>query len=163
MARSIFASFYYDGDSTRVQQVLNMGAIEGDSLVTAQEWESVKYKTDAAIEKWIHEQMLRKSAVVVLVGARTSTRKWVDYEIRKAWDDYRPLVGIRIHGLKGLDGKPSTAGANPFAKVGLTGGSTLDSHIDLHDPAGADSKSVYASIANNLDSWIANAKSRRRA
>ena len=86
MARSIFASFYYDGDADRVQQVLKMGAIEGGSLVTAQEWESVKYKTDAAIESWIHSQMLRKSAVVVLVGSDTANRKWVNYEIRKAWD-----------------------------------------------------------------------------
>jgi hypothetical protein len=68
VARSIFASFYYDGDADRVQQVLQMGAIAGDSLVTAQEWESVKYKTDAAIETWIHQQMLRKSAVVVVRG-----------------------------------------------------------------------------------------------
>ena len=54
MARSIFASFYYDDDSRPVQQVLQMGAIAGDSLVTAQEWESVKRKTPDAIRKWIH-------------------------------------------------------------------------------------------------------------
>ena len=111
MARSIFASFYYDGDAARVQQVLNMWAIEGDSLVTAQAWETVKYQSEAAIKKWVHEQMLRKSAVVVLVGAQTASRKWVDYEIRKAWDDKRPLVGIRIHGLKGLDGRTASARA----------------------------------------------------
>jgi hypothetical protein len=84
MARSIFASFHYGGDADRVQQVLQMGAIAEDSLVTAQEWESVKYRSDTAIKNWIHTQMLRKSAVVVLVGADTASRKWVDYEIRKA-------------------------------------------------------------------------------
>lgn len=160
MARSIFASFYYDGDAARVQQVLKMGAIEGDSLVTAQAWETVKYQSEAAIKKWIHEQMLRKSAVVVLVGAETASRKWVDYEIRKAWDDKRPLVGIRIHGLRNLDRRTSSAGVNPFAKVRLVDGSTLDSHINLHNPPGADSKAVYASIANNVDTWVANARKR---
>jgi hypothetical protein len=160
VARSVFASFYYDGDADRVQQVLQMGAIDGDSLVTAQEWEAVKHRTDAAIEKWIHEQMLRKSAVVVLVGAETATSKWVDYEIRKAWDDRRPLVGIRIHGLKNLAGRTGSRGASPFASVSLKSGSRLDSHVDLHDPVGVDSKAVYASIAANIGSWVANARKR---
>lgn len=160
MARSIFASFYYDGDADRVQQVLKMGAIEGDSLVVAQDWESVKYRTDAAIEKWIHAQMLRKNAVVVLVGSETASRKWVEYEIRKAWDDRRPLVGIRIHGLKGLNGRTSSRGANPFSKVTLKDGTRLDSRITLHDPAGAASTDVYKNISDNIDSWIANAKKR---
>lgn len=160
MARSIFASFYYDGDADRVQQVLKMGAIESDSLVTAQAWESVKYKTDAAIENWIQTQMLRKSAVVVMVGTATASRKWVDYEIRKAWDDRRPLVGIRIHSLKNLAQQTSSAGPNPFANVSLKDGSRLDSRVDLHDPPGADSKAVYASIAANVDRWIANARKR---
>ena len=160
MARSIFASFYYDGDADRVQQVLKMGAIEGDSLVVAQDWESVKYRTDAAIEKWIHTQMLRKNAVVVLVGSETASRKWVEYEIRKAWDDRRPLVGIRIHGLKGLNGRTSSRGANPFSKVTLKDGTRLDSRITLHDPVGAASTDVYKNISDNIDSWIANAKKR---
>lgn len=160
MARSIFASFHYGGDADRVQQVLRMGAIEGDSLVTAQEWESVKFRTDAAIKDWIHAQMLRKSAVVVLVGAATASRDWVDYEIRKAWDDRRPLVGIRIHGLKNLAQQTASPGKNPFANVGLKNGARLDSYVDLHDPTGADSRAVYASIAANLDTWIANARKR---
>lgn len=160
MARSIFASFHYAADAERVQQVLKMGAIEGDSRVTAQEWESVKFKTDAAIQNWIHTQMLRKSAVVVLVGAETAGRKWVNYEIRKAWDDKRPLVGIRIHGLKNLAQQTSRPGPNPFSKIGLKNGRTLDSYVALHDPVGSDSKAVYASIAANIDAWIANARSR---
>jgi hypothetical protein len=160
MARSIFTSFHYDSDATRVQQVLRIGAITNDSLVTAQEWETVKRQTDAAIEKWIHEQMLRKSAVVVLVGPETADSRWVDYEIRKAWDDRRPLVGIRIHGLKNLDGKTATRGVNPFANVKLKSGSTLDQHVNLHDPVGSDSKGVYKSISDNIDSWIANARKR---
>lgn len=160
MARSIFASFHYGGDAERVQQVLNMGAIEGDSRVTAQEWESVKFRSDAAIRDWIHKQMLRKSAVVVLVGAETANRTWVNYEIRKAWDDGRPLVGIRIHGLKNFAQQTSRPGPDPFARIALNNGTTLDSRVDLHDPPGADSKTIYASIAASIDGWIANARRR---
>jgi hypothetical protein len=160
MAKSIFASFHYDEDNNRVQQVLNMGAIEDDSKVTAQEWETVKYKTDTAIEKWIRDQMLRKGAVVVLVGSKTSTRKWVKYEIAKAWDDRRPLVGIRIHGLKNLNKLTSTAGANPFAAVSTKNGDTLDKWVSLYNPSGSDSKAVYDTISNNLESWINSAYKR---
>jgi hypothetical protein len=160
MARSIFASFHYDGDADRVQQVLKMGAIEGDSLVTAQQWEAVKRKTPNTVRRWIHDQMLRKDAVVVLVGRDTASRRWVDYEVRKAWDDRRPLVGIRIHGLKNLRGQTSQRGANPFSSVVLKDGTTLDSRVDLHDPAGLNSRAIYHSISQNLDRWIANAKKR---
>jgi hypothetical protein len=97
---------------------------------------------------------------VVLVGRDTASRKWVDYEIRKAWNDKRPLVGIRIHGLKNLDRKTSTPGPNPFSSVTLQGGSRLDSYVQLHDPPGADSTAVYASIAANIDGWVASAYKR---
>jgi hypothetical protein len=134
-----------------------MGAITGDSLVTFQEWESVKRQTNAAIEQWIHEQMLRKGAVVVFVGAKTASSDWVDYEIRKAWRDKRPLVGIRIHGLKDLNGHTSRPGPDPFASVRLDSGWTLDHYVRLHNPNGFDSQAVYRSIATNLDNWIAGA------
>lgn len=160
MARSIFTSFDYDVDNWRVQQVLQMGAVTGDSLVTAQEWESVKRQTKAAIEKWIHDQMLRKSAVVVLVGSKTASSDWVDYEIRKAWRDRRPLTGIRIHGLKDRNQRTSSSGPDPFANVSLENGRTLDSYITLHNPFGLDSQAVYNSIATNLDGWIASAVKR---
>jgi hypothetical protein len=160
MARSIFASFHYDNDHSRVQQVLNMGAIEGDSVVSPQKWEQIKRSGDSAIERWIDAQMRGKSAVVVLVGYQTASRKWVMYEIRKAWEERRPLVGIRIHGLKNLAQLTSQAGPNPFAKVSLKNGRTLDQYVSLHNPIGVDSKAVYASISKNLDTWIAGAVTR---
>lgn len=160
MARSTFVSFHYERDHARVQQVLQMGAIVGQKIVSGQDWEAVKRQGKAAVEKWIDDQMKGKSAVVVLVGAQTASRQWVDYEIRKAWNDRRPLVGIRIHRLKNLDKKTDTKGPNPFAGVKLTDGTTLDSRVTLHDPTGADSKAVYANIQNNLDTWVANAKKR---
>lgn len=160
MVHSIFASFHYGKDAHRVQQVLNMGAIEGDSRLIPQKWESVRRKTDDAIERWIHQQMLYKRAIVVMVGAETASRPWVAYEIRKAWDDGRPLVGIRIHGLKNLDGRTSSLGDNPFAKVRLQSGAWLDSKVELHNPVGSDSKAVYKSITDNIDSWITRARKR---
>lgn len=158
MARSTFVSFHYERDHARVQQVLNMGAIEGQKILDSQDWEAVRRKGRAGIEKWIDDQMSGKDAVVVLVGKETASREWVDYEIRKAWDGHFPIVGIRIHGLKDLDGKTDSNGANPFANVKLKDGTTLDSHVTLHDPTGTNSQAVYASIKANIDTWVANAR-----
>jgi hypothetical protein len=160
VARSVFTSFHYQRDASRVQQVLNMGAIEGQSIMSAQDWESVKRQGAAAIQNWIDTQMKYKAAVVVLVGKETASRPWVIYEIEKAWTDNRPLVGIRINGLKDLTGNTDTAGASPFGKVKLTDGLTLDSYIPLWTPSGSDSKAVYASISANLENWVASAVKR---
>ena len=40
MARKVFHSFRYSLDNQRVQQVRNIGAIEGQALVSANDWES---------------------------------------------------------------------------------------------------------------------------
>ena len=100
MPKSVFYSFQYEPDNWRVQKVVQMGAVTGGAAFTAQDWEKVRRQSDAAIEKWIHDQMKYTKAVIVLVGETTANSRWVDYEIRKAWDDGRPLLGVRIHRLE---------------------------------------------------------------
>lgn len=151
---AVFYSFYYDRDAWRVQQVMNMGIVEGQPLLNSQDWEKLKAKGDKAVENWIDEQMKYKSAVVVLVGAQTASRRWVKYEIAKAWDAKRPLVGVRIHGLADRNNKTDSAGANPFSEVTLKGGGNVGSYVTLHAPSGSTSQEVYASIKNNLSRWV---------
>lgn len=154
MAKSVFYSFHYDRDAWRVQQIINMGVLENQQILSAQDWESVKQQGDAAIEDWIDDQMAYKRAVVVLVGAQTASRRWVRYEIAKAWDDKRPLVGVRIHGLADSNGNTDSWGADPFANVQLKGGGTVADYVTLHNPSGYDSKSIHADIAANLETWV---------
>lgn len=160
MATSTFTSFHFDRDFWRVQQVRNMGAIEGNQIISPQSWEDVKRKGKAAIEKWIDDEMNGKSAVVVLVGNQTASRPWVKYEIEKAWNDKRPLVGIRIHGLEDTTGKTDTQGSDPFASIKTTAGVALSTYITLHAPTGSNSKAVYKNISDNLATWVANAYKR---
>ena len=43
MAREpVFYSFHYDNDVFRVQQIRNMGAVDGNEPVSANDWEQVK-------------------------------------------------------------------------------------------------------------------------
>ena len=55
--RQIFYSFHFANDVFRVQQIRNIGALEDNKPVSANDWEEVKKKGDAAIEKWIDDNM----------------------------------------------------------------------------------------------------------
>lgn len=157
---AVFYSFYYDRDYWRVQQIINMGAVEGQTILNAQAWEAVKRRGDRAVETWIASQMAYKSAVVVLAGAQTASRRWVRYEITSAWNDGKPLVGIRIHGLADRSGHTDHPGVNPFSEVSLQGGGTVADYAPLYTPGGRSSREVYADIKANLRTWVANAYKR---
>lgn len=106
---------------------------------------------DAAIKKWIAEQMRGRSCTVVLVGSNTSGRKWINYEIKKSWDDGMGVVGIHVNGLKDLNGDISPRGVNPFAVVfDDNTGRDLSSIVKCYTPAGATSKERYDWIKGNL-------------
>ena len=157
---AVFFSFHYDRDAWRVQQILQMGAVEGQQILNAQDWEAVKRQGDQAIKNWVAGQMAYKTAVVVLVGAQTANRPWVRYEIAYAWDNKKPLVGVRIHGLADRSGRTDSAGADPFAAVSLKGGGSVADYVKLHYPVGSTSQDVYASIRANLTGWVAGAYKR---
>ncbi|RKH71735.1 molecular chaperone Tir [Corallococcus sp. AB049A] len=153
MARRVFYSFHFDNDFWRTQQVRNINALEGQTLVAANTWEEVKKKGDASIQKWIDDQMVGKSCVVVLVGSETASRKWVQYEIKKGWSEGKGVLGIRINKLLNKDGKSSAPGANPFDLLNIKGKS-FSQIASLKTPSGVDSKAAYADIAKNIEAWV---------
>lgn len=151
MARKCFYSFHFQPDYARASQVRNIGVIEGNQPVSDNDWEAVKKGGDEAIKKWIDGQMAGRSCAVVLVGTGTANRKWINYEIAKAWDRSMGVVGIHIHGLKNFDGTTSIKGANPFDHVThAKTGRKLSAIVKCYDPAGADSKSRYDWISKHL-------------
>ena len=154
MARRVYWSFYYDDDKLRIQQVVNMGVVEGQHILTGQRWEEVRKRGDAGIMKWIADEMTGKTCIVILVGTNTSTRPWVNYEIIKAWNDKLGVVGIRIHGLRDLATQRTSAkGTSPFNGISVNS-SPMANIVTLYDPPGADSKAVYASINNNIEKLV---------
>lgn len=156
MAKTVFYSFYYDRDVHRVQLVRNINALEGQPLLNSQDWESVRRGGDAAIEKWISEQMAYKKAVIVLVGRETAGRKWVTYEINKAWSDKKPLLGVRIHGLSSM-GSVDRPGQSPFSDS--SGIPVFDPTVTTWDGK-IDSKATYNKLADNLEWWSSQGKVR---
>lgn len=156
----VFYSFHFDNDVFRVQQIRNIGVIEGNEPVSVNEWEEAR-KTHGGIERWIENNMKDKSCVVVLIGAETHLRPWVQYEIAKGWNDGKSVVGIYVHNLK----DPRTAkdppmygkcakGANPFGQVKFQSGATLAQYVPCFDPSFSD---AYGDIERNLSNWISRA------
>lgn len=164
MARKCFFSFHYKPDSQRASQVRQIGTIEGNEPVSDNAWEAITSGGDAAIEKWIADQMQGKSCTVVLVGSNTANRKWINHEIVKSWDKGMGVVGIHIHGLKNLAGEISTKGNNPFDYI--THGPTkkkLSSIVKCYNPVGENSKERYAWISKHLANAVEEAIKIRNA
>jgi hypothetical protein len=151
MARKVFYSFHYKPDCWRAATVRSIGVIEGNKPAADNDWEAVTSGGDPAVERWITGQMSGKSSAVVLVGANTANRKWINYEIVKAWDAGLGLVGIRIHGLKNSDEQISTIGGNPFDYIGYSNtGKKLSSIVKCYNPAGDNSQERYDWIKKHL-------------
>lgn len=157
--RRVFYSFHYDNDVFRVQQIRNMGAIEGDEPVSKNDWETVKKGGNKAIEKWIDDNMFGKSCVVVLVGEDTHKRPWVKHEIEKAWNDGKGLVGIYIHNLKDPKTGTCSKGTNPFDQFSMKNGKKLSDYVKCYNPKTTD---AYNDIKANLAGWIEDAIDSRK-
>lgn len=149
--RQIFYSFHFKNDVMRVQQIRNIGALEDNKPVSTNDWEEVKKKGDPAIKKWIDDNMSYRSCVVVLVGEETASRPWVKYEIRKAWEDGKGLLGIHIHNLKCPNNGKGKKGANPFEQFTFEDGSRLSSKVYCYDPSVVD---PYGDISKNIEAWV---------
>lgn len=152
--RKIFYSFHYDNDVFRVQQIRNIGALEANEPVSANTWEQIKRGGDAAIKRWINENMEYKSCLVVLIGSETASRRWVKYEIEKAWNDKRGVLGVYIHNINCMRNGTCYKGANPFDGIYFKDGRKLSSVVKTYDPS---PYNAYGDIANNLEFWIEDA------
>lgn len=152
MARRAFYSFHYMPDNWRAATVRNIGVIEGNRPASDNDWETIKQGGDAAIKRWIANQMDGRSCTVVLVGTNTANRKWINHEIIKSWDDGMGVVGIHIHGLKNSEGKTSSKGNNPFDYIGYGNtGRNLSSIVKCYNPSGSNSQDRYDWIVKHLE------------
>lgn len=114
MLEKVFFSFHYENDNWRVQQIRNMGVVEGNQLVKPNDWEEIKRKGVDSIKDWIDKQLRHSNVVVVLVGSETAQRRWIQYEIETAWNMGKPILGIEIHELLDVSGNSDFNGCNPF-------------------------------------------------
>jgi len=117
MARRVFFSFHFERDVWRASQVRNSWVTqhrEAAGFFDASLWEEAKAKGKAAIKKLIDDALVNTSVTAVLIGAETSSRTYVQYEIDKSIERGSGLLGVRIHKLGDENGNPDTWGDNPL-------------------------------------------------
>lgn len=126
----MFFSFHYERDIWRAGQVRNSWVTKPDREAAgfwdAASWEKVKKRGEEAIEKWINNQLEGTSVTVVLIGAETSERKYVQYEINQSWNRGNGLIGVYIHNIEDRDGRTDVKGKDPFVELGYKGAKTYD-------------------------------------
>ena len=117
MVRRVFFSFHYERDIWRANVVRNSWVTRDRQEAgywDASLWEEAKLKGDAAIKKMIDDGLMNTSVAVVLIGQETSTRKYVQYEVKQSHIRGNGLLGIYIHGIKDRNGYTDNQGKNPF-------------------------------------------------
>lgn len=120
MARKVYFSFHFDRDIVRVSQIRNCGVFSGENsqpFMDKVDWEKIKQSGDQKIINWINKQMEGTSVLVLCIGAETNDRKWVRHEVRKAHQEKRGILAIRVHNQKNFAGDTDVKGVNPLSTM----------------------------------------------
>ncbi len=158
MSRHVFYSLHYDNDRTRVELIRNLAGLQANLEARPSEWATLKRSGDFSIKRWLEQQLRGRSCMIVLIGAETALRPWVQYEIKRARELRLGLLGVCVHQLADAKGKQSTKGASPFAPG--TGEQSALEHV--YDPPETEPKLAYRFIADHLDAWVDNAVAAQR-
>ncbi|WP_394708036.1 TIR domain-containing protein [uncultured Desulfosarcina sp.] len=95
--------------------------------------------------------MANRSCVVVLIGEETANRPWVAYEIEKAWNDGKGLLGVYIQNFICPNTGKCNKGPDLFDQFSFNDGKKLSSLVKCYNPSRPD---AYNDIKNNLEDWI---------
>jgi hypothetical protein len=123
--RRAFFSFHFD-DIMRVNNVRNTWKIthadssSNRSFYDSSLWETRKVTKPEVIKQLIRTGVLYTSAVCVLVGSNTWSRRWVRYEIARAIVDRRGLLAVHINNIHHHQTRtPHARGRNPLSHMGI--------------------------------------------
>jgi hypothetical protein len=122
VARRVFFSFHYERDVQRASVIRNSWVTKPNSeeagFIDAVNWEEVKKKGEASIKAWIDRQLDGTSVTAVLIGAETSSREWVRYEVLRSHEKGNGMLGIFMHNIKDWSGQIDISGNNQFGELG---------------------------------------------
>jgi len=102
-SKNIFISHYHKDDS----HVQSLKSRLNDSGCNVRNFsiDSSKHKdgrkpSDAVVKRLLNIRIKSCSTFICLLGPDTHTRKWVNYEIRKAHLEGKQIIGVYSHGNK---------------------------------------------------------------
>ena len=117
----VFFSFYYTADHVRARRVMQdfIGHPDTDAtgLIPAEELADMAQAGLPAIYAWIEREVSAADAIVVLIGAQTRGRHFVEYELACAQRLQKPLIGVAVNALEDADGRAAGPGDSPLFPV----------------------------------------------
>jgi hypothetical protein len=120
--RKVFFSFHFD-DLWRVNNVRQCWKIIDPTMRGFYDrslWESKRLEGAEALKRLIRVSMEHASAVCVLIGTHTWSRRWVKYEIARSVVDKRGLLAVHVNGLNHHHRRtPDQRGFNPLHLMGV--------------------------------------------
>lgn len=154
MARRVFFSFHYEGDVWRASQVRQSWVTKPNRETAGfwdhAEWESVKRSGRAAVERWIDRQLEGSSVTVVLIGAETADREYVQYEIARSHERGNGILGVYVDGCADRTGRTCARGANPFDRLSVPNGHGRTALSQLYPTYDWVTQRGY----DNLGTWV---------
>ena len=116
MAPRVFFSIHYERDIFRANQVRMANAFAGVDIAgfyDHSEYEEAKRIGDEAVKRMIRARLEGTSVTVVLIGAETAYRPYVNYEIQQSIANDNGLLGVHIHHLRDHRGQVDLPGPRP--------------------------------------------------
>lgn len=148
MARKVFFSFHYGLDINRANVVRRSWQFLGTQVVGFFDrslWEPGKPQNEEYIKRKIREGLQGTSVTVVLIGAETASRHYVNYEIEQSIKRGNGLLEIRINAISCLNAGSCGRGPNP-----------LKNHVIIHNGKAVLASQVYKTYGWNSDGGVRN-------
>ncbi len=125
MARKVFFSFHYQQDIFRVNVIRKHALTKGGYQISGYQdrslWEQSKTNSPLALKRMINSALKNTSVTVVLIGAQTAGRRWIEYEIEKSYERGNGIIGVYIHNIRSArTQKRSHKGVNPLDNFQVT-------------------------------------------
>ena len=102
--KNVFIS-HYNKDEPHIQKFKNLMNKKGYQLRNASidSTKPNKAKSPEYIKQLLRSRLTWSNTCVVLIGQKTHTRKWVNWEIEQASKKGNRIVGVYVNGASGAD------------------------------------------------------------
>jgi Icc-related predicted phosphoesterase len=130
-AKNVFIS-HYGKEDEKVQRLKERFAEKGYNIrnysVDSTKHTRKKRPSDELIKRFLRRQISWSSSLICMIGPKTHTRDWVNYEIKAAHRQGKKIVGIYTHG-----NNDSVQLPDAFKKYGgsIIGWNSIDKLMDI--------------------------------
>ena len=138
--KNIFLSHYVEDDE-KVQQIKQRLTDKGyearNFSVDSTKHKDGRTPSNAVIKRYLEMRIRLSSVFICVIGPKTHTRPWVDFEIQEAIRQGKQIVGIFIHGYKDIAQIPYALDAESNPIIGWNSieklGDIIEGNYDLED------------------------------